>query len=295
MLPLSWRTCVYTLASLSASLILLCGESFALDKCKGEARKEHNLSQGYFVTTSQVYTHSGAEFYVTCVENHSDKDLFINWFVPGPTTYVQPGRAVESPRTFPSRETKNYRGCLEYGSVADYIRAEFFGHFSDTDRIENENLGCDKANPLAVDAQSSATVVPLNVPVEAYFPSDASNPEATMLRFEASAGVAQIDKGFTSTLLYSVTPASKQELGRPEDVRIVPIFSGKSSAAFYGVFAERYGKDGIPLKQKDELSLPFYGTSYEGLALSSVRYGFIDRNDKLVAAVFVPMWVPVDR
>jgi hypothetical protein len=276
-------------------------EADAQDTCKGP-RQNFDLGEESFVTTSRVYKGNGVELYVTCVENHSDKDLWINWFVPGPVTYIQPGKAVESPRAFQTRENKDYRGCLEYGSVGEYIQSPFIGHLSDDSKIESESGGCEKANPLASNAAPTKSIVPVDLPVKIYFPSDVKEPEDTMLAFEgvARTGIGSVlvtefsETVLFSGLVYKIEHASKAQKGRPEDVRIKPfITSGYSEKYYLNAFYERYTKDGLSLREGDEIDLAFYNAAKgEAFTLSSVRWGVFDRNDHLVAAFFAPVWGP---
>jgi hypothetical protein len=278
-------------------LALVSKSSDAQERCGGTAPQAHDVGGVSFTTTSRVYTGKGVETYETCVENRGDKDLFVDWFVPGPFSYVKPGKAITSPRSFLTRESKDYRGCLEYGSVGDYIKEPFIGHVSDSPRIEAERGGCDEVNPAASQAASTPTIIPVELPIKLYFPSDAKEPEVTMLQLEGVARAGADDNHLFTTLAFSVTQASDAQKGRPEDVRIRPFVSGDFFAKdFVEAFDKQYSKNGMVLSGGNELNISFYDATYDkAFTLASIRYGVFDQADRLVAAFFAPIWGPASQ
>lgn len=70
----------------------------ALRVCPGKAPNPHGDANYQFKTTSRVYKDGRDEMFVTCVQNTGDKDMEVNWVIPGPETVVLKGcdRAASS-------------------------------------------------------------------------------------------------------------------------------------------------------------------------------------------------------
>jgi hypothetical protein len=80
--------------------------------CVGNVRIPHPEPGYDFVTTSRTYPKARIEVYETCVENHSDRLMEFNWFIPGSHGWVPPFCAVSNPR-YKERDTITGFFCLK--------------------------------------------------------------------------------------------------------------------------------------------------------------------------------------
>jgi hypothetical protein len=273
--------------------IFLCSAYLSIahadENCEGH-RLEHNLGTEVFSTSSRVIREDRLIVYETCVENRGERDLWVNWKVPGPVSYVPPGRAVVSRRVFPTEQSVNAVACLEYGSLAKVMREPYLGHEEDKEKLSREQEeGC-RSVPTSASTQglsNSSGVVATKVRL--FVPSDREQPEATMLEFIAEVGASYV-KGLPTeqTVSYSVQAVRGREGGNPKlmSIRLAPEAAAEGWAS---ISDAALIKDGVQLGTDNEINL----TLDTGAApvLKKVRYEILDESDRLVGAFDAPVWV----
>lgn len=278
-------------------LILASAPASAQEECKGSARQVHRYSNYHFVTTSRVYHSDGVEFYETCVENHSNRDLWFDWFVPGPNSYVLPGTAINSPRTFTTRNTIGLNGCLQYGNLSETIKEQFLGHVTDKPQIEQEQKkGCVFWEKTSSPKPSrTKEIQKVSVAVRIFFPSDRTQAAATMLVLQGEASVVEIDEtGYTSEFKYAIKPAFLRSKGDARKIRIKPVDTGPAGDFLRKFFTKRYieyGEKGFLLGTSDLIRIRLMRPLKP--VLDSTRYSLFDQNNNFLGAVFIPIWAPV--
>lgn len=293
--------CLVVSFTIVLSLLVEAPGLRAEEQCEGSARRPHDLGKYQFTTTSRVYSKDGAEWYDTCVENNGDRDLWIDWYVPGPFGYVLPEKAVPSHRIFSTRDTVGLDGCLEYGNLAELMREHFLGHASDVAAIEEEKKkGCDYRATASVTGEPGEPgefgIQELTVPFRLFLPSNKKYAEQTMLEITGEAKVIPGDTEHYSTVLaYTIEKVKGRQAGNPNNVFMRPLDTGLAGEflrkAFFNVYFAEFGDKGIPLKWSNKfllrMDLP------EKLSLTSTRYGFFDQSGEFVGAIFVPLWAPI--
>jgi hypothetical protein len=274
----------------------------AQEECEGDAPKEHQIGRYHFQSTSRVFRQSNTHFYVTCVANKGEGDLWIDWFVPGPQTYVPSGIAQDSPRPFTTRDTKSYNGCLEYGSHADTITEQFLGHASDQPAIDEEKkLSCDHwARQANLKPEEDAKFEELSYPIRVFFPSDKTSVNDSMLVMQGEVSLYLIgDNRFVSQLEFGVSQFEERDTGSAEEVSVRPIDGGPAGDLVRNIFATALKSqlldDGrsIPLGWENKIEIS--ATYQDDWVLTSTRYGFYDKNKEFVGAVFVPIIAPLPQ
>jgi hypothetical protein len=169
--------------------------------CSGGTPVLHNDNGYRFETSSTVYPMSGTGriIYQTCVENKSDRDFEIKWYIPGPDSWLLRDCALKSPRQKLRQDTLDgYRSCLRYGNQWFPDRAEFLPHRSDLQSIADEKqkdcrqVIAEEPRQRANDATSGNEKIeaadirtPVNEELEAFAPFDPKEPDATMVHIVA--------------------------------------------------------------------------------------------------------------
>ena len=271
--------------------------------CEGQARNIHDKGGYKFVTSSKVYKAQGVHIYETCVGNLSQRDVEFDWFVPGPNTWLPPNEQVPAPRPFNSRNTlDSAKSCMAYGNLSETNRFYFLGHASDKEALNREI-----SEPCSFWVSQDSTVsdgeelssYQITIDLAAFFPTDKSNPGETMMKF---VGVADLfhsgEELVTSIISYQFAPYPGRKGGDPAEVTMRPVDVGTAGELLRLVFnASLRNSDGRiekgrPMASSDKFQLRYQiepGINYE---LTSTRYGFYDRDDQFVGAVFVPILAP---
>ncbi|MCK0104621.1 hypothetical protein [Pseudohalocynthiibacter sp. F2068] len=274
----------------------------AEEECKGDAPQEHRIGKYHFETTSQVYRRSGVHFYVTCVKNNGEGDLWVDWFVPGPQSFVPSGIALESPRTFVTRETQSFVGCLEYGNRAETLNEHFLGHTNDQSAIDEEqSLGCEYwARQATLEPSDKTALEELSYPFRVFFPSDTEKPADSMLVMQGTVSLRISEENrFTSMLEYDISQFDGREGGAADEVVMRPVDGGPAGELLNFVFLSEYKSQlvtdfpSLPMKWEDNIAIT---ASFESdWMLTSTRYGFYDKNNVFVGAIFVPVIAPISQ
>lgn len=274
------------------------------DSCEGKVKNEHNHDRYQFVTTSRVYKRddAGVHVYETCVENHSEGWLEFNWHIPGPSSWVPPGKACSNPRRRISRDTLNgYAGCLRYGNDWENSRADFLPHKDDQDAIDREmQTDCkdvvqDEAEGTS-DSRPSDEVLrePIEVALQIYAPWDRDRPIKTMMEVNASVSIVPVVFNDDAKIFQHIFEVKAEPANydieydfQPELIRIVP--QSETLRADYAKMANlKGGTFSLSGKQSPiKIERPFP----KNPRLVSVRYTLFTEKGSPVAAFFVPFWV----
>lgn len=276
--------------------------TFAQEECVGDAPKDHQIGRYHFQSTSRVFRQSNTHFYVTCIANKGEGDLWIDWFVPGPQTYVPSGIAQESPRPFTTRDTKSFNGCLEYGSHADTITEQFLGHASDQSAIEEEKqLSCDHwARQANLEPKEDPEFEELSFPIRVFLPSDKESAKDSMLVMQGQVSLYfKGDNRFVSELEFGVSQFEGRDTGSADEVSLRPVDGGPAGDLVQNVFVTTFKSQlldderSIPLGWENKIEIS--ATYEDDWVLTSTRYGFYDKNKEFVGAVFVPVIAPLPQ
>lgn len=260
----------------------------AQERCEGH-RHEHHLGTEEFSTSSRVFKQDRWFVYETCVENRGERDLWVNWKVPGPISYVPPNRAVSSQRIFLTESTVNAVACLEYGSLAKVMRETYLGHEDDKGKLEREeNEGCRSALASTTAEAYSPADATVSSTVRLFVPSDSEQPDTTMLEFVAEVG-AVYTKGMPTqqTISYSVAPLKGRKNGDPNAMTI-RLASRQPMLNWASVSDASLIEKGAQLGLSKEFSLMLDAEAAP--ALKNVRYEILDKNQNLVGAFEAPVW-----
>ena len=194
-------------------ILYLLGNAIALptsaraDECANSHYTPHHKGAHKFATSSAVENdgQTPAQHW-TCVRNlnkNSDHDVKITWYIPGPyMTWIPGGVQVDTPRRPLDDKQMSIRGCLRYGNLRDFVRAEFVGSEEEANRVKEEEGG--ESAECGIRRQfheRPASKIVRGVPAidwldsfRIFFPSDLTNASDTMLRLDASLSVKFHDK-----------------------------------------------------------------------------------------------------
>lgn len=267
--------------------------SNAQEKCQGDTFQEHHVGNFNFATNSRTEDVQGRRRYISCVENMDPgSDLLVHWFIPGPyKQYVPSTRVVTTPRLRDDLHTRPVAGCIQYGGLGEITRAEFLGTEDDEAR---SNSG-DCTSQAAAATFNEVKVEPLGLPqdgyadeVHIYFPSNADRPSETMLELYGKVGFTAKDDAYQSFFSYAVQPLDGRREGNVEDVRVEPYFPG-SSEVFMSAFLKANASLQQPLAKEGSLTFDVTGNGFGKWRAVEAYYQFIDRENKIVARVPMPL------
>ncbi|MFC0808556.1 hypothetical protein ACFHWW_24395 [Ensifer sp. P24N7] len=262
----------------------------ALRTCPGKAPNRHGDANYQFRTTSRVYKDGRDEMFVTCVQNTGDKDMEVNWVIPGPETVVLKGCAVTAPRPHDTRRIlDNHKGCLRYGASWKWTKAPFIPHASDAGSISGEVGDC--RSLYVVDAQPVPSQ-PRNIRIEAerFGSSVYEEFQRTLSRifYALSVDVNREENVYKTSIKITITSAYKDqpeyysngfEIRASEDIGSTEYMASASGNAQGGEFA-----DGGLI----EYTLPIPEKAVQRF----LRYRVLSSDDKQVASFDVPIWIP---
>jgi hypothetical protein len=303
------RTAVLIAAILSAvsagDLLAQAPLSCRLKTCSGGTPVLHNDNGYWFETSSTVYPANGTGRFVyqTCVENKSDRDFEVNWYLPGPAGWVPKGCAVTSPRQKIKQETVDgYRSCLRYGNAWHPDRAEFVPHRSDLQAINDEKqkdcgqVIAEEPRQRTSNATNGNVVVeladlrtPVSEELETFAPLDPKEPEATMVRIVAHVLVEPSEnlKTFKHTVRWDVAKAYPRGPEYRANLSVSP-----ENADIREVYQKNFGTGPgarVPVNPEKPIIVEFAMPAHPDLG--TVRYRLLSANGMPVASIFVPMWL----
>jgi len=271
--------------------------------CSGGTPVLHDDNGYRFETSSIVYPMKGTGrvIYQTCVENKSDRDFEINWFIPGPDSWLLRGCALRSPRQKIKQDTINgYKSCLRYGNEWHPDRAEFVPHASDAQAIKDEQQK-DCKQVIAEEPRQRAgnttsgndridnadLRMPVTEDLEAFAPLDPKEPYATMVHIVAHVSLQTSEnlRTFRHTVRWDIAKAYETGrtyegglLVRPENAVVFEAYRKFGAGPAGGIRIDRE-----PMIA--EFNMPARPD------LGSVRYRFLSASGAPIASIFVPMWL----
>jgi hypothetical protein len=263
--------------------------------CQGDLRQPGGTGLYKYVTTSRIYAGHNVIVYETCVENHSNRDMEFNWFIPGPDTTVPKGYSCSNPRPkLFHTNAETYDGCLYYGNDWARARATFLPHGDDKAKIdaETKNVDCkiEKAEFKSGEEDHSrearlALAEGIKTEADAFAPTNVKDPSATMayLRADVFLGLdAKDDNKYVHHITFRATSFrdSKPDLSVlklvPESTSLVNL---KSDAP------DGYVKVASEFSLSDEFSIPKLPT------IESVRFFVVGDDNQKLATLFIPYLV----
>jgi hypothetical protein len=282
--------------SLVVSLVVLLalvsrGTPVLAEPCGGQNHREHNRGDYRFKTSSWVRAEDNGHYYRTCAENLSadNRDLWFDWFVPGPTSYIPPGRSVTSPRYFIDRQSADFLGCLQYGNHRTSMQEGFIGHKNDSEQIEREKeQGCDVSRKVSEARNAPAEVPNLSYSTEIFIPSDSSDVKNTLMQVNLTVSLEKISgESARSTIVYNITPVYADFHGDPTQIRVT-----SNSPILREALRSRDPNQRMVQLSGFEGNLSFDLPLTQTYTIINVRYMFLDRKEVLVGSIFVPIPSP---
>jgi hypothetical protein len=281
--------------------------------CSGGTPVLHNDNGYRFETSSIVYpmNRTGRVIYQTCVENKSNREYEINWYIPGPNSWLLRDCALKSPRQKIRQDTVDgYRSCLRYGNEWFPDRAEFVPHRDDLQAIEDEKQkDCTQViveEPRKIveeprrragnttsgyeRVETADLRTPVTEELEAFAPFDPKEPEETMVHIVAHVLVEASEnlESFKHTVRWDVAKA--YEKGPPYQGNLLV---SPDNAVVREVYQKIFGAGraaAVPVNPEKPLVAEFAMPARPDLG--SVRYRFLTASGVPVASIFVPMWLP---
>lgn len=263
------------------------------EPCGGKNHRERNLGPYKFKISSWVRSGDNGHYYHTCVENISNaRDLWFDWFIPGPTTYIPPGKSVTSSRYFIDRRSNDFNGCIQYGNHRKPGKEYFIGHENDRKDVENEkSTGCDVSRHQYSYADQSKEFVDITYPTTLFVASDANNVKKTLMQLDLKVILHRIsgDKA-RSMLKYSIQPVYPDFIGDPKHLQL----RTNSPELREAVYKAGYSKGQLTIPQYEgevsiEIPIP------QKFSITNARYGLFDEKGVLVGAFFVPIPTPFSQ
>lgn len=260
------------------------------DECPSKIIKSHQLGGVAFETSSRVYRDANVEVYESCVKNDGDKDLWIDWKIPGPTSYVLPGQSLPSGRTFVTRQTIDAHSCLEYGPLSQTLVDPYLGHGSDSAQMQKQEAqGCQPSPTSVGDRILEKIPDYIDTFFKLFVPSDKEKSHETMLKVEGKTSTLLEGEAYQQKIVYMVSRIEGRNDGDPHDLTIK--LEGESPAAAYLRTASSF-KDmswKVPSSEANEIS--FSVVMPKNPTLENARYEILDRNKIVVGSFFAPAWV----
>jgi hypothetical protein len=257
------------------------------EPCGGKNHREHDPGPYKFETSSWVRAGDNGHYYYTCVKNiGKDRDLWFDWFIPGPTTYVPPGESVTSTRYFINRRSNNFNGCIQYGNHRKPLKEYFIGHEKDREAVEKENsTGCDVSRHQYGMAAESTKIINITFQTALFVASNASNVKGTLMRLGLTVSLKQISNDKAQiNLLYSVQPVYQKFVGDPTRLRFITDSPELKKAILEAGYNQ--GQLTIPkFEGQIALNMPIPSKP----AITNARFGLLDEKEVSVGGFFVPI------
>lgn len=286
--------------------LILAGVSVSVGTCYADncpaskGLKDHPLASFKFRTG--YYEEKGRNGYRdfhTCVENISSGDMHVIWYVPAMNGWVPDGRLWDHPRKRQDGIPHYPEGCISYSYVGETEIAQFSGTPAEeklaTAQASNRCTGLgSQSTPETATASIEASPRPvkltsMSLPVSVNFPSDLSRPRETMLEFKGEANLEQTsDSSYRSITTYTLSRVEGRPDGNPELVRIKPMFRGLAER-LYSFFNRSYPDGFAPLESG---RLGFDVSGGEDWAFSPAVFAFVDRDNRVLAEMEIPAFVP---
>ena len=288
---------------LALLLGILTASSGSAETCAGLVQQEHRIGNFHFQTNALVRPHphqSSIMQQITCVSNLSKSDLWIDWFIPGPKSWILPARSVSSHRVSLSQKWKPLNGCIEYGNVGQTTQAQFMGTAEDETLAEKERQsGCKSRISASVPAEkvSLGAFDKLFMPVELFFPSDLAKSFDTMLQLTGAVGtLLTSNQSIEYYFEYRLNQVEGRPAGNPQDVKVRfrPPRHAEALEKFFLITSQPKPSARDASKYVIEASVPAPigaspAASSTNFEVTLGAYEFFERNGKLVATAEFPI------
>jgi len=297
----------------AAVLVSAVPTSVRADDCHSAHPNERRYEDYAFALSSWVRKGQGVHVYQTCAENLSvDRWLWVDWFVPGPRGYLQPGEKRPSTRYFTTRETQDLNGCLEYGNHHTPTKELYLGHKKDVPLVTSDPDCKRKVTAssettiyqeaaqtqacVAFDPISKKCIQTVSEPSDEFreiasrthlfVPADATQIEETMMRVDIQSSLVQKDKQlYITAVQFTAVPVAQSFSASIGEVTFRTSASEGNTAALLASVV----KDGQPLREKNFFEFKSEVSGEMGIENASL--GFFDRGGRFVGSVFFPVAV----
>ncbi|TXH99539.1 MAG: hypothetical protein E6Q76_19745 [Rhizobium sp.] len=283
---------IVSLSALSAAMVLLAAaQNASAGDCPSKLTKAHQLNGVAFETSSRVYRDANVEVYESCVKNTGDKDLWIDWKIPGPKSYVLPGEAVPSARTFVTRQTIDAHSCLEYGPLSEMLVDPYLGHAADSAQMQSQDSqGCRPVPTSIGDKILEKIPDYIETLFKLFVPSDREKSHDTMLKVEGKTSTRVDGEGaYRQSIVYMVSRIEGRSDGNPQDLTIR--LESESPAAAYLRAASSFKDMSWKITNPEENEIGFTVAMPKNPTLENARYEILDRNKLVVGSFFAPAWI----
>lgn len=286
---------VSLLAPCTTILCITFAQGALADDCPSKIIKPHQLGDISFKTSSRVFKDANVEIYETCVKNDGDKDLWIDWKIPGPKSYVLPGEAVFSPRTFVTRQTINAHSCLEYGPLSETLVDPYLGHNLDSEQMQKqETQGCQPIPTSVGDRILEKIPDYIDTIFKLFVPSDKEKPHDTMLKVEGKTSThLNGTESYGQNIVYLVSQVEGRVDGNPLDLTIK--LESESPVASYLRNASSVHDMSWKVSNAETNEISFTVAMPKNPILENARYEILDRNKVVVGSFFAPAWVEASQ
>ena len=234
---------LYLLVSVIAS-----STSARADQCAHSHYTPHHKGAHNFATSSAVESDGKTPAqHWTCVRNlneNPEHDVKITWYIPGPhVTWIPGGDQVDTPRRPLDDRQMSIKGCLKYGNLKEFTRAEFVGSGEEAGRArEEEGTECGIARQFHERPASRVVQeVPANDWLDVFrifFPTDLENVSNTMVRLDANVSVNFSDESVLTMVTYSATKLEGRPSGNLSQVLYLLRFPTAEKALADTVFTQ---------------------------------------------------------
>ena len=268
------------------------------ERCAGD-KEIHHKDFDDFNSYTRVFEENDHFVFQTCVENTSNKDLEVNWYIPGPDNWIPKSCSNVSNREKSTKEiTNSYRSCLRFGNSWNHLRAKFLPHVTDERLIEVDKTWGPDCSSKPVDfivppvPQGKSNIRPLQKHLEFFAPANEKNPQATLTKITLQIGVFPIfdNAKIVQNIEYQSEPAY---LDNKEFKFTRFIISPPESVRKYFLEAangDNINKDGtFNFDQSGKVSIT-YATPPDA-TLSSARYTIFNQNQTRVGSILIPTWL----
>ena len=262
-------------------------------ECEGSIRNVHDDGHYKFYTTSRIYEVGDEFIYETCVQNVGERDLEVDWMIPGPKSVVPVGCAVPAPRSFPYKKTlASHSGCLQYGALWEWKNVPFHPHENDESAIAVENTMSCRDSKITQVLEGISPLRSISFSTERFGPSVYSDFDTTMSRMDFFVTVSpDTDLGVISTSI---------------EAKFSPAYDNKSEFYSRGFEIRPSGEQGY-----QRMLSGARGTFSGGTILAEgevkyemeipknpvqkfIRYDVLSQGEKTVASIDIPIWVSGD-
>jgi hypothetical protein len=270
------------------------------DRCAGDLEKRHQGDPPWdFTTNSRLPTPEQPTSYLHCIFNNDPKNVLdVDWLIPMVKQPIPAKSSAISPRYSDGPPLGRPDGCLIFGNLRDKsLKAQFWARPEDKDRVVDEDgkdcfaLKSASAKPERSKASKRAdSVAPFRV-----FLRSNLEPNSALVAFEGITGLRMKDtnvyESFVSYRLRNEKDEPPLDMAgftmAPRWVGPVELISNYYSSVY---------KEPIKLvSQKDPTNVGFLVKGADDWELHELEYLVRDRNGRIAASFFSPVYAPPPR